>query len=54
MLTGEEVDQILASQLSVAVKAERADIVIDNSGSTDDLESKVETVMETLISKARP
>jgi dephospho-CoA kinase len=53
-LTGEEVDQILASQLPVAVKAERADIVIDNSGSTDDLESKVESVMETLISKARP
>jgi dephospho-CoA kinase len=54
LLSTEEVDQILASQLPVAVKAAKADIVIDNSGSTDDLESKVESVMETMLSKVRP
>jgi dephospho-CoA kinase len=53
-LSSEEVDQILASQLPVAVKAEKADIVIDNSGSTADLETKVSSVIETLIAKAKP
>jgi len=53
-LSSEEVDQILASQLPVAVKADKADIVIDNSGSTDDLETKVSSLMETLIAKAKP
>jgi dephospho-CoA kinase len=53
-LSNEEVDQILASQLPVLVKADRADIVIDNSGSSDDLETNVDSVMETLIAKAMP
>ena len=42
---------MLASQLPVSDKAALANIVIDNSGSTDDLLSVVQTVHETLLHK---
>jgi dephospho-CoA kinase len=53
-LSSEEVEQILASQLPVALKAEKADIVIDNSGSSDDLQTIVSRVMATLSATAQP
>ena len=42
---------MLASQLPVTEKAAFADIVIDNSGSTDDLHDAVQTVYERLLHK---
>jgi dephospho-CoA kinase len=51
-LSSEEVEQILASQLPVALKAEKADIVIDNSASSDDLQVIVSRVMATLSATA--
>lgn len=50
-LSDDEVGQMLASQLPVTEKAALADIVIDNSGSTDDLQGVVQTVYETLLHK---
>ena len=50
-LSDDEVSQMLASQLPVTEKAALADIVIDNSGSTDDLLSVVQTVHETILHK---
>jgi dephospho-CoA kinase len=42
---------MLASQLPVSEKAALADIVIDNSGSADELLGVVQTVYETLLQK---
>jgi dephospho-CoA kinase len=50
-LSDDEVRQMLASQLPVSEKAALADIVIDNSGSADELLGVVQTVYETLLQK---
>ena len=50
-LSDDEVGQMLASQLPVTEKAALADIVINNSGSTDALLSVVQTVHETILHK---
>ncbi|MFZ4782734.1 MAG: dephospho-CoA kinase, partial [Armatimonadaceae bacterium] len=50
-LSDDEVRLMLASQLPVSEKAALADIVIDNSGSVDDLPGVVQTVYETLLQK---
>lgn len=52
-LTDDEVKQILSSQLSVAEKAQRSDIVIDNSGTEFELREAVTKVYQTLCSIAR-
>ena len=40
--------QMINSQMSLAEKAERSDIVIDNSGAEEELIKKVETFAKTL------
>jgi dephospho-CoA kinase len=40
-LTGDEADLRLAAQPDEAARRQRADVVIDNSGSLDDLERQV-------------
>jgi len=50
-LSDDEVRLMLASQLPVSEKAALADIVIDNSGSADDLLALVQTGYETLLQK---
>ncbi len=52
-LSDDEVGQMLASQLPVTEKAALADIVIDNSGSTDDLQGVLQTVYMRLLHKMR-
>ena len=52
-LSDDEVGQMLASQLPVTEKAALADIVIDNSGSTDDLQGVLQTVYRRLLHKMR-
>lgn len=51
-LSDEAVRQVLSSQLPVAEKASKADVVIDNSGSADDLVMAVVNVFERLGLKA--
>lgn len=54
MLSDEEVQQVLRSQLPVSEKADRSDIVIDNSGTEDDMIQAVKTVLATLNITATP
>jgi dephospho-CoA kinase len=51
-LSDEEVRQMLASQFPVTEKTAKADFVIDNSGSPNDLVSAVQKMYETLSNKA--
>jgi dephospho-CoA kinase len=51
-LSDEGVRQMLASQFPVTEKAAKADFVIDNSGSPNDLVSAVQKMYETLSNKA--
>ena len=54
MLSDEEVQQVLGSQLPVSEKADRSDIVIDNSNSEADLIRAVANVFAILSIKAKP
>lgn len=54
MLSDEDVDKVIASQLPVADKAGKADIVIDNSGTNDDLIQRVAAVYDQLCIRGKP
>jgi len=54
MLTDDEVNQILSSQLPVSEKADRSDIVIDNSGTESELRQVVTQVFATLTATSKP
>lgn len=54
MLSDDEVKQVLRSQLPVSEKADRSDIVIDNSGTEADLIQAVENVFGTLSIRVTP
>ena len=47
-----QVKRIMATQMSRADRLERADIVIDNSGSLDDLDSQVEELHKEFLLRA--
>ena len=53
-LSDDDVEQILRSQLPVADKAAKADIVIENSGTPSDLKAQVQGIFVTLLSTASP
>jgi dephospho-CoA kinase len=54
MLSDEEVKQVLSSQLPVTEKADRSDIVIDNSGTEAELIQAVTKVFATLSNRTTP
>ena len=51
-LTPEEADNMLASQDPADEKRRRSDIVIENDGSVEDLETRVREVWEILVNRA--
>ena len=49
-LTPAEIEQHLGAQMSLEEKRKLADCVIDNNGTLEDLESKVKTLVQTILS----
>lgn len=50
-LTAEEAKNRLAAQIPTAIKAQSADIVVDNSGSLEQLQQQLSTLYNSLISQ---
>lgn len=52
-LSPEEAERMIAAQMPAAEKRERADIVIDNTGTLDDLRARAAEVWEQIVRRAQ-